>query len=595
MIDYPIDFLENQTDLSEMGYYIVMTGGGARVKIDGLLGDVDGDGNSLNHISWNSVGSSFGHSCGGSSVPLGEVPLQNGSIDLILLDDTYLTYGYSQAVINLYATHSSFTSDKFICAYRVTDVKKDGKKISLTLDNKYLSSARVKNMIDSKVPDTTFSSAKSLIQTYQYINSEISPSFESSQETSCVNEDFSVYRIFDETYREALSDIGGIASGGIILKTGDGTNYSNFRFAPLNFKPDYDALTDTYATGDGENKHISSSGAITDKTDYCVTDLIEIDFGKSYIFDLGDVSSLTNIRFNIYDSDGSTLLLYGANVYKYITKGKRGYFVPGILCSKSSVTGYIRICTQSQCREQLYIKAVDHILKNWISIKVDLPVSVTGFKYAYPVDGKKTTIYSNVISMTAIEQGSNQNAHGQDHLSLILDNTAFVAHANKQYDMYAVFDVSTGKVISVGYDASGVEWNNDYYIILAHGIYSQWVISSVSVGDTLKVNSNSLELKVVKNGQSQDYILDLSENKLLTDRALSAISPIIVSLSDRLIGHAFYPFEGEHINLPFIEPFDSVGIVDETGDVFFSFVTDFTFAPYGKTSVSNNVSYGTVI
>ena len=57
MIDYPIDFLENQTDLSEMGYYIVMTGGGTRVKIDGLLGDVDGDGNSLNHISWNSVGS----------------------------------------------------------------------------------------------------------------------------------------------------------------------------------------------------------------------------------------------------------------------------------------------------------------------------------------------------------------------------------------------------------------------------------------------------------------------------------------------------------------------------------------------------------
>lgn len=580
MINYPSTFVEDQLTTVNIGYYLVLTGGGVRVTIDGVLGDV-ASGVPQNHIMWNVSNTNFNYAVEGDSFPLGTVPLQNGTISLTLIDDTYLLYDYRNAEIQLWAKHTAFANGILIYIFRVTDMDKINRTITLTVDNKYLSSAHTSKMIDDDIgtkslPSGTVMYSDSPNDAYRYVQNDINASF-AKKLPAPINTDFAIGTIFDETYREALSDMGGIGGGGMILKTGTGAGQSGFKFAVIDLLDFENQYTDT--ANEQVGYWLNRTGNVASQTGYTVSGYVPLQSNKNYIF---DVSNLTGtIRYTVYNSNKKKVGNDTITNESYVRINLDDYDLE---------TGFFRISCESATISNFDVKKVDHVLPNWLKLDVSLPISVTGIKYAFPADGKKQEVYSNSVPLTAID--SPESPHPENHISVFTTQAAFSAHPNKQYDRYLVVNVSTGSVVAKGYDASGLSWSNSNYIVLAHGVWSKWLLYSVNVNDTVRYNSDGI-FEVVTSGQN--YIVDMSNNKILTDRAFSASAAAVANILDHIKGIPFYPFSGEHLNLPFIEPLDTVAIVDKDNNIYYSFVTSVTFNPYGRTIIENNIKYGTVI
>lgn len=573
MISYPIYFAEWQAELPYIKYYVEVTGGGARIKVDGEKGDVDNSGTPLGNLVWSLQSSAFSYSAGNDTIPLGEVPLVAGNLELVFVTDYYVNYDWANAIINLYAVHEEFDDDILIAAFRVSDVDKTKKKVNLSLDNKFMSNARVNNQIDDTMPVDGFSG--NLLQTYIHVNNEVKSTF--SSDSDCFNKDFNVTEIPEGTYREHLSDIAEIAGGGMLLKNSP----DGFRFAPLNFKP-YSALEDTEIETD---KAISNVGSIVDSVGNSVTGYIPVDFSRYYIFNFGNIANQNNLWLAVYDD--SKVLLATDRLSDFATSKGQGFLTPDYF--GGSGQGYIRLTTFTDNLNELYFITVDHVLKNWLKLDTGFPVTPTAIKYIF--SGADVPLLSNSTFLTSIDSGST-SSHAENHLSAILTSTAYASHGNKQYDRYAVVKIATNEVIAVGYDASAVTWNPSNYIILAHGTYSAWLNNSVKVGDTVIYQAASPH-KITVNPTSQSYVIDMSENKIFEVSSAAEVTAAVENLTERLIGFTFYPFEGEYLNFPFVEPFDSVGIVDEKGNVFYSFAMNISTNLYGRTTISNTVKYGT--
>lgn len=239
-------------------------------------------------------------------------------------------------------------------------------------------------------------------------------------------------------------------------------------------------------------------------------------------------------------------------------------------------------------------------------IHINYTVPSGGFPI-YIYDENLKDLYFNSATLTGVN-----DAHSSQHFTAITNRDAFNNHSQKNYDYYIVVDGTSdsGEIVAKGYNATNVTWNgNDSitvngqtfsapaYVMLAYAKTPGrvWLQYCTTVGDSIKYNAGS-KLVVLNNTPiGQNYVLDMTNNVLLSNRPNTEIIASVRELRNRLCGFSFYPFSGEHINLPFLEVFDKVALIDADGHLYFSFITNSFTVPYGKTTLSNDVAFGTIV
>lgn len=585
MINYPQIFAEEQIEADFIDYYVVITGGGSIITIDGIAGErTSGE----QHIVWGLHACSFSYATEGDKFPLGSVPLQNGSIELILLDDFYLNYDWQNAVLNLYCKNSYF-EDILISCFRITRVDKEQGKVTLTLDNKYLSKARMKHQIDEKIPVETLSAQNTLIEIYKQLNNRLNSTFSQARlDQDCLNSGVVITQIGDMSYREQLGQLSQIASANMLLKTTRSPSESGFHFADIDLRG-YNPIADT---GIETGKSIDNTGNIVNNPDTSVTGYIPINFAKTYIFDIGSMASATwaSLRIGVYDEDKN--LIASDIISDFATAIGKGYIIMSSYYEASSATGYIRFTVPSVNINNVTFYAVNHILRNWSQLNINLPVSVTDIKYT--VGGTESVRTSNETTLTALNPNNPEVT--QNHLYVVDTVASFNSIQSKERDIYAVVDL-LGNVerLELQPSVNPVSWQgNAKYIVFAHGEDAIWLRNFLKVGDQIRYNDVEKTFTVNKVPDSQQYTLDLSENTTLRRLSVATGTEAVSKIAERIVGHKFYPFEGTYLNFPFIEPYDTIGLVDRYGNVYFSFVTEVSFAPYGSTQISNTIRFATL-
>ncbi len=585
MIDYPKSFVEDQINADFINYYVLITGGGSRITIDGISGErTSGE----KHISWGLHNCSFSYSAGGENIPLGAVPLQSGSMELVLLDNTYANYDWRIAVVNLYASNSYFADDILISCFRVTNIKRDDQRLILTLENKFQSRSKLRHLIDDKMPLENLSSDYTLINVYKKINRDLATFSELKLDNTCLNASLHISKIGDMSYRQQLSDIAQLAGAGMMLKTAYTTADSGFHFAPVKLSADYDYYSDTELIN---GKSISNSGLIFDNIGTSVTGYISIDFSKTYIFDLGNVNSQwSNIRFAVYDANKN--LIASDPISDFETAPGKGYIIFSEYYDPPSSNGFVRFTVLTENVNKVYLHTVDHILKNWVSVQVDLAVTPTAIRYN--VGGNDDTRYTNIINYTALNPSAPSVT--QNHLYIVNTLSSFNSIPSKERDLYAIVNASNVvERVVLNPSEVPITWQgNNRYLLLAHGNEAQWLKYFIYEGDQIRYDQSTSTLTVNKVADSQEYVIDITDNQTLKSLSVASGTEAVSNIAKLIVGHSFYPFSGVHLNLPFVEPFDTLGIVDREGNVYFSFATDITFAPYGATQISNNAKLGTI-